>query len=273
MQIKMGVNWNSLHGNSKIPEDYVVKKDIEKIVYDQLNPTFIINKPDKIRTLLWTAERTDATTPWLHIPLIPEEVDSIAKYWNHINTELELAFGPLWHGRINDPRTVNPYPTIDEVLNAYKESLLQLMYKFSAITPNRTIDLWNEFDLLDNQQELVKPWFMWAANHIKGSSRILGIPVKSTISVIIPEDGSSERALNSLNYLFEGHTVRPDFIELHINGLPNDVVVNQLPKAVDNIKSMYGLDISFGECDINLSWEALAAIASCNPIEFLVWRK
>lgn len=233
----LGSNVNTT-GDSKLPDGYV------------LHPRNATAPPgkDMRRSLVYLAENSTNSTPWLHIPLTQQEIAKIQMaVWSHKGPYM-LAWGPLWEGRWTIPGSYvrpNPYTSPHDLMSAHADSLWNLLHTGpNPLHPRKNlyIDIWSEFDLLDGQQELIKLWYPHARRLLKG----LGI--KHTISVLVEPDASTKRAIDSINWIYELGFGLPPIIDIHWNGATIDTV-DRYHKFVCNQLKFFNKPIGIGEID------------------------
>lgn len=273
-----GANVHSRFGNVNpahpIPAGYILKSPgaLDAMI-QELWSLKIHARLGRVRTLLWLAERDPVETPWLHVPLLPEEVDLIRRMARNSPIPVEIAWGPLWEARwmqdeIGIPIPDNPFVTVLELFDAMKQSLWPVLFNSDgspALSKHTRLDIFSEFDLSDTQEPIMALWYPWA----RDACRQAGI--ESTVSVIVPVDCFPDRALASYDWLAGLGAGLPSCAELHINGVPDSAIIDRFEWVVEEMRDAYGLPITIGEDDQIRGGEAMAVIAGSGCREYLSW--
>jgi len=267
----LGVNFNCL--KRPIPEGYVLKPGCGNAVHDDLAAIKIHTPINRLRTIVWVTERDPVDTPWLHIPLFPEEIDRIVDYCTNSPIPVRLALGPLWEAKWLweeggiDVRN-NPFSTSDALVDAYRQSMMALG---SRLPEGTEWDLYNEMMMVPGQMEIARKWIPWASSFCREQ----GWP--HTVSTIIDAGRkantlSSVRAFETYAAVIDTLRVRLDFLEIHINGLNKEAIAIYLPGIIKSFQKRYWLPVSVGECDVDLDGPALSALYGAGIRDLLLWR-
>ena len=277
--MKIGTNVHSRFGNvdpaHKIPEGYILKsRGALDAMIQELWSLKIHLRAGRVRTLLWLAERDPVETPWLHIPLLPEETGLIRDLCRNSPIPVEIAWGPLWEARWlkdelgHDIPADHPFVTVTDLFRAMQTSLWNILFDadgLPALPATTRLDIWSEFDLADTQEEIMRLFYPWA----RDACRQAGI--QSTVSAIVPADCNPTRALAAYNWIAALGAGMPDTMELHINGVPDAAICEYFKAITAYLAGKIGLPILIGEDDVPRGSAALAAIAGTSVEEYLTW--
>ncbi len=279
--MKQGTNVHSRFGNvdpaHPIPAGYCLKSrgSLDAMI-QELWSLKIHACTGRVRTLLWLAERDPVDTPWLHVPLLPEEVGLIRDLARNSPIPVTIAAGPLWECRwmVDDPDIPavpvlpdNPFATVEELFTAMRDSLWAILFDpdgSPALPAHTRLDIFSEFDLADTQEPVMAKIYPWA----RDACRQAGI--QSTVSVIVPADCTSDRAIAAYGWLAGLGAGLPDVLELHINGVPDSAIVDRFWRVVSELSDRFGLPLIVGEDDMDRGPEAMSVIAGTTQ-EYLTW--
>ena len=278
--MRTGLNINCLEGNRVIPDGYVLNPETEwDLVAAALRSVLRHVRPTRIRTILWPTERDQVRTKWLHIPMTEPEVSrtqAFARECASFAIPVELVIGPLWEARWLDttdypftgPIPDNPFTSPQELFEALRSSLWRLLYTGPGLPKGTIIDLWNEFDVLDTQEPVVTLWHPWARDAVKQAGLL------SSVSTIVPPDGSPRRALDSYRWIDQLAAGMPDILEVHVNGVADAALQRTSKTIARELRQAYPqCRITVGEDDVPRTTPSASAtwIADLAPEEYLEW--
>jgi hypothetical protein len=274
-----GTNIHSRFGNVDpdfpIPAGYILKSGgaLDSII-QELWTLRVHMRVGRVRTLLWMAERDPVDTPWLHVPLLPEEIGTIRQYLQNSPVPVTAALGLLWEARwLHDENGIDipadhPFETVGELFDAICKSVWPILFNADgrpALPSHIRLDIFSEFDLADTQEPLMAHLYGWARDACKLAK------IQSTVSCIIPPDCSPMRVLSAYDWLVSLGCGLPDVMTVNINGVPDAAIIEHFPAMVAELRDAYGIPVCIGEDDQERGSDAMAAICSSGVTEHLSW--
>jgi hypothetical protein len=225
----------------------------------------------RIRTGILLAERDNVPTDFLHVPILPAEVEVIRNFINNCPLNVEIAYGFLWESVFLSeeqgvPLGDNPYHTPEELAAALVESVRLIVEP--GLKSGTRIDLYNEWDVALHQQAVTDIYLPQAAAICKAA----GVPW--TVSAIVEPSGFTGRVIETNRYL-QSLGLKPEFVEFHWNGCQPGQIEDNCDQVIGDLLMNLpyaDLPLVLGECDAEMDGCELGALLMSGASEVILWQ-